>query len=52
MARKRNQSNGRVDESLEAMKQAQTQMLQALATILARMAGADAEIADLRRRGN
>ena len=52
MGRKRNQGNGRLDESLEAMKQAQTQMLHALATILARMAGTDAEIAELRRRGN
>lgn len=63
MARKQNHGNGRPDESLEAMKQAQTQMLRELANlaqnqtaqlqeqtaILARMAETDKEIAQLRR---
>ncbi len=56
MARKRNQGNGRLDESLEAMKQAQTNMLQALANLaqnqtafLARVAETDAETSQLRR---
>jgi hypothetical protein len=59
MGRKRNQGNGRFDASLEALKLAQTQMLQALANlaqnmtaITARMAESDAEVAELRRRAN
>jgi len=57
MARKRNQGNGRPDESLKAMQQALAQMLQAQANLaqnqtafLARMAETDAETAQLRRR--
>ncbi len=57
MARKRNQGNGRPDESLKAMHQALAQMLQAQANLaqnqtafLARVAENDTEIAQLRRQ--
>src|SRR6266568_950748 len=57
MARKRNSGNGQFDESLQAMKQAQAHMLEALANLaqnqtafLARIAETDAESAQLRRR--
>jgi chromosome segregation ATPase len=59
MARARNHGNGRLEESLTAMQQAQAQMLQALASLaqtqaatLARMAATDAEIGELRRETN
>src|SRR5260370_18962589 len=56
MARKRNSGNGQFDESLQAMKQAQAHMLEALANLgqnqtafLARVSETDAEMARIRR---
>ena len=56
MARKRNSANGQFDESLQAMKQAQAHMLEALANLaqnqtafLARVSETDAEMARIRR---
>ena len=56
MARAKNRGNGRLDESLTAMKQAETNMLQALANLaqnqtalMVRLAQIDADIAATNR---